>query len=173
MWLEFALISCDHCFRSSNEVVDALAKPSFRSRSSEVWEESIPDFIYPFIVKDISIIWEIKSFSCQKKRVCHHKHGSSCSSAHKVLAVKNEREATSITICEVFLFTTETSNPFYHLSWCGEVVSTSAHSAIHTPIFHGISSFRFPSKHLPPAAPNLPQMFGWTARSLIGHENVI
>lgn len=56
MRLEFASMSCDHCFRESNEVADALAKHSFSSRCSEVWEESIPDFISPFIVKDLSII---------------------------------------------------------------------------------------------------------------------
>lgn len=47
------VIKCSH---EANEVVDSLAKASHSSRSSEVWDSSIPDFISHLIVNDLSIV---------------------------------------------------------------------------------------------------------------------
>lgn len=53
---EFAAVSYLHCFREANEVADLLAKHFTHSRSSHLWEDSIPDFISHAIVNDLSII---------------------------------------------------------------------------------------------------------------------
>lgn len=49
-------VECIHCFREANGVADSLAKFSFKNRSSDFWESSIPDFVSHLIVNDLAII---------------------------------------------------------------------------------------------------------------------
>ena len=53
---QFGRITFQHCFREVNEVADRSAKTAFISRSSAVWDDSVPDFISSFIVNDAAVI---------------------------------------------------------------------------------------------------------------------
>ena len=56
MELDFAQYEIIACLREANEVADSVAKFSISSRSLEVWESSIPDFISQLVVNDLAII---------------------------------------------------------------------------------------------------------------------
>lgn len=56
MGLDFAQYEIIACLREANDVADSIAKFSLSSRSSEVWESSIPDFISQLVVNDLAII---------------------------------------------------------------------------------------------------------------------
>ena len=54
--LNFASIDYGYCCREANVVADSLAKLSFVSCSSELWDSNILDFILPHSINDMSII---------------------------------------------------------------------------------------------------------------------
>ncbi|XP_073358313.1 uncharacterized protein [Aegilops tauschii subsp. strangulata] len=56
MGLDFGQYEVTKCPQEANSVADCIAKASLSNRSSEVWEEAIPDFISHLIVNDLGII---------------------------------------------------------------------------------------------------------------------
>ncbi|KAE8819066.1 Bidirectional sugar transporter SWEET14 [Hordeum vulgare] len=56
MAMDFTRICYEHCFREANKVADSLARYSFDSRSSGLWENSTPDFISVLFVNDMTIL---------------------------------------------------------------------------------------------------------------------
>ena len=56
MGLDFAQYEVTKCPWEANSVADCIAKASLSNRSSEVWEEAIPDFISHLIVNNLVII---------------------------------------------------------------------------------------------------------------------
>jgi len=53
---DYASASFDNCFREANSIADSLAKFSFISTSSSVWDSTPPDLISHLIVSDMAII---------------------------------------------------------------------------------------------------------------------
>ncbi|KAI5002304.1 hypothetical protein ZWY2020_026954 [Hordeum vulgare] len=53
---EFGQIQFGLCKREANQVVDALAKEAYKTRSSSTWDNDPPSFITSLIVKDLSIL---------------------------------------------------------------------------------------------------------------------
>ena len=51
--LDFSQYEVTKCFRETNTVADCIAKLSLSSRSSEVWENAIPDFISHLVVNGL------------------------------------------------------------------------------------------------------------------------
>uniref|UniRef100_A0A8I7B0M7 RNase H type-1 domain-containing protein n=1 Tax=Hordeum vulgare subsp. vulgare TaxID=112509 RepID=A0A8I7B0M7_HORVV len=56
MAMDFTKIYYKHCFREANQVADSLARHSFDSQSSRLWENSTRDFIYLLLVNDMTIL---------------------------------------------------------------------------------------------------------------------
>ena len=56
MGMDFTKICYKHCFREVNQVADSLARYSFDSRSSGLWENSTPDFSSLLLVNDMTIL---------------------------------------------------------------------------------------------------------------------
>ncbi|KAM3271769.1 hypothetical protein ACQJBY_042149 [Aegilops geniculata] len=52
----YASVSFDNCTREANAIADCLAKSSFNSKSSSMWDATPPDFISQLIVTDLAII---------------------------------------------------------------------------------------------------------------------
>ena len=54
--IQLASIDYSYCCREANVVAESLAKLSFVSSSSELSDSTIPDFILPHIINDMSIV---------------------------------------------------------------------------------------------------------------------
>ena len=54
--MDFAEISFKHYLQKANQVVDALAKHSFRARSSSSWDDVIPNFVSHLLVNNMVIV---------------------------------------------------------------------------------------------------------------------
>ena len=56
LWQEFSLISVGHCNRDANQVAHELARNSFLNRSSCIWADEPPNFIFATLAKDVILI---------------------------------------------------------------------------------------------------------------------
>ena len=56
LWQEFSLISIEHCNRDANQVAHELARNSFLNRSSCIWADEPPNFIFATLAKDAILI---------------------------------------------------------------------------------------------------------------------
>ena len=56
LWQEFSLISIEHCNSDANQVAHELARNSFLNRSSCIWADEPPNFIFATLAKDVILI---------------------------------------------------------------------------------------------------------------------